>query len=81
VKRFNSRNQGSGDTFVFSAELPPNVTASVRIPSDDASQVQDLSGRPPMDIAEFPGASARDDGLLGRAVCHRGAARVAYPPS
>jgi hypothetical protein len=49
---------------VFSAELPPNVAASVRIPSDDASQVHDLSGRPPMDIAEFPGASGIQEAVF-----------------
>jgi hypothetical protein len=33
------------------------VTASVRIPSDDPGKVRDLSGHPPTDIAEFPGAA------------------------
>jgi alpha-L-rhamnosidase len=47
----------SGDRFEFSAELQPNVTASVRIPSDDPGKVRDLSGHPPTDIAEFPGAA------------------------
>jgi len=47
----------SGDRFEFSAELPPNVTASVRIPSGDPGEVRDLSGHPPRDIAEFPGAA------------------------
>ena len=45
----------SGDTFTYRVELPPNVTASVRIPSDDPSQVRDRRGRPPTDIAAFPG--------------------------
>ncbi len=51
-----TRWQQSGDRFEFAADLPPNVTASVRIPSDDASQVRDASGNPPADIVEFPGA-------------------------
>ncbi|HEY7431452.1 MAG TPA: family 78 glycoside hydrolase catalytic domain [Streptosporangiaceae bacterium] len=42
--------------FSFRAQLPPNVTASVRIPSDDAAQVRDAGGNPPSAIADFPGA-------------------------
>jgi len=47
----------SGDRFEFSAKLPPNLTASVRIPSENPSAVRDLGGNPPADIAEFPGAA------------------------
>jgi alpha-L-rhamnosidase len=46
----------AGGRFTFAAQLPPNVTASVRIPSDDAVQVRDADGNPPAAIADFPGA-------------------------
>jgi alpha-L-rhamnosidase len=46
----------SGGAFVFRAQLPPNVTASVRIPSDDAPAVRDAAGNPPSAVADFPGA-------------------------
>lgn len=52
-----TRWEQSADRFEFTAELPPNVTASVRIPSNDPGQVRDLGGHPPKGIAEFPGAS------------------------
>jgi alpha-L-rhamnosidase len=54
----------SGDTFTYRAEVPPNVTASVRIPSDDPSQVLDRSGRPPTDIAAFPGAGGLQEAVF-----------------
>lgn len=54
----------SGDTFTYRAEVPPNVTASVRIPSDDPSQVRDRSGRPPTDIAAFPGAGGLQEAVF-----------------
>jgi alpha-L-rhamnosidase len=46
----------SGGRFTYHVELPPNVTASVRVPSDDAAAVRDAAGRPPTAIASFPGA-------------------------
>jgi alpha-L-rhamnosidase len=52
-----TRWERTGGRFTFDAELPPNVTASVRIPSADAAQVRDASGHPPADVAAFPGAS------------------------
>ena len=45
-----------GDRFTFWAELPPNVSASVRIPSDRADEVRDAAGNPPAALASFPGA-------------------------
>jgi alpha-L-rhamnosidase len=42
--------------FTFWAELPPNVTAAVRIPSGHAAEVRDATGRPPASLACFPGA-------------------------
>jgi alpha-L-rhamnosidase len=46
----------AGDWFTFRAEIPPNVTASVRIPSGHAAKVRDAAGNPPASIAAFPGA-------------------------
>jgi alpha-L-rhamnosidase len=46
----------SGDRFVLRVELPPNVTASVRVPSRDASEVRDGDGNGPAGIEVFPGA-------------------------
>ena len=46
----------AGDRFTFQVELPPNVTASVRIPSGQAAEVRDATGNPPASLASFPGA-------------------------
>ena len=42
--------------FTYWAELPPNVTATIRIPSRDAAEVRDAMGNPPSSLASFPGA-------------------------
>jgi alpha-L-rhamnosidase len=47
----------SGDQFTFRAQIPPNVTASVRIPSAQAADVRDAAGNPPQALARFPGAA------------------------
>jgi alpha-L-rhamnosidase len=44
------------DDFALQVGLPPNVTASVRVPSGDATRVRDASGREPDSIEDFPGA-------------------------
>jgi alpha-L-rhamnosidase len=46
----------AGDRFTFRAEVPPNVTASVRVPSRQAAEVRDAAGKPPVSLASFPGA-------------------------
>ena len=46
----------SGDEFTFRAELPPNVTASVRIPSSHPAEVRDQEGNLPLAITAYPGA-------------------------
>jgi alpha-L-rhamnosidase len=46
----------SGDRFTFQVELPPNVSASVRIPSGQAAEVRDNAGHPPASLGSFPGA-------------------------
>jgi alpha-L-rhamnosidase len=45
-----------GETFTYRVSLPPNVTASVRVPSRDAAAVRDGQGREPDSIAAYPGA-------------------------
>jgi alpha-L-rhamnosidase len=46
----------SGGQFKFRAEVPPNVTASIRIPSDRAAEVRDHEGNRPRRCADYPGA-------------------------
>ena len=46
----------SPDRFTFWVELPPNVSASVRIPSGQAAEIRDNAGRPPESLGSFPGA-------------------------
>jgi alpha-L-rhamnosidase len=46
----------AGDRFTFRAEVPPNVTASVRVPSDRAAEVRDASWNGPESLAAFPGS-------------------------
>jgi alpha-L-rhamnosidase len=52
-----TRWERTGGRLTFDAEIPPNVTASVRIPSTDAAQVRDAGGHPPAGLAAFTGAS------------------------
>jgi len=42
--------------FTYWAELPPNVTATVRIPSSHPAEVRDATGNPPASLTSFPGA-------------------------
>ena len=46
----------SGDRFTYQVQLPPNVSASVRIPSAQAAEIRDAAGNPPASLASFPGA-------------------------
>jgi len=46
----------ASDRFTLRVELPPNVTASVRVPSDRAADVRDVAGNPPASAGGFPGA-------------------------
>jgi alpha-L-rhamnosidase len=48
--------QLDGDRFRLRVEVPPNVTASIRVPSADPALVRDSAGREPDAIAGFPGA-------------------------
>jgi alpha-L-rhamnosidase len=54
--RISSQWERSDGRFTFRVELPPNVTASVRVPSSAAGEVRDASGRPPAAVADYPGA-------------------------
>jgi alpha-L-rhamnosidase len=47
----------SGDRFTYRVELPPNPTATVCVPSSDASSVRDGAGNGPLSVAAFPGAA------------------------
>jgi len=51
------RWQRSGGEFGLDLELPPNSTASVRVPSADPDRVRDEAGRSPGGTAGFPGAA------------------------
>jgi alpha-L-rhamnosidase len=52
------------DSFNLRISLPPNVTASVRVPSADAGKVRDGAGRPPAAIAAFPGAAGIQEAVF-----------------
>jgi alpha-L-rhamnosidase len=54
--RISSQWERSDGRFTFRVELPPNVTASVRVPSRAAGEVRDGGGRPPAALADYPGA-------------------------
>jgi alpha-L-rhamnosidase len=54
----------SGGRFTFRAELPPNVTASVRVPSADPAAVRDAEGRAPSAVAGFPGAHGAQEAVF-----------------
>jgi alpha-L-rhamnosidase len=53
-----------GGRFTFSLELPPNVTASVRIPSDDPAAVRDRAGSGPVSVAGYPGAPGATEAVF-----------------
>ena len=54
----------SGNRFTFRAEIPPNVTASVRVPSARAADVRDAAGNPPASVATFPGAASAEEAVF-----------------
>jgi alpha-L-rhamnosidase len=54
----------SADQFRYRVGLPPNVTASVRIPSADPDQVRDGNGGGPVAIADFPGAAGTREAVF-----------------
>ena len=54
----------SGGQLTFRAQVPPNVTASIRIPSAQAADVRDAAGRPPQELASFPGAAGAQEAVF-----------------
>jgi alpha-L-rhamnosidase len=53
-----------GDAFAFRVGLPPNVTASVHVPSAAAGEVRDGGGGRPALIAGFPGAAGVQEAVF-----------------
>ena len=53
-----------GGRFTFALELPPNVTASVRIPSRAPAEVRDDAGAAPAAVAPFPGAPGTGEAVF-----------------
>jgi alpha-L-rhamnosidase len=45
----------AGGRFTYRVQVPPNATASVRVPSADAALVRDAAGRGPAAVGQFPG--------------------------
>jgi alpha-L-rhamnosidase len=50
--------------FTYWAELPPNVTATIRVPSRDAAEVRDAMGNPPSALASYPGAAGAQEAVF-----------------
>jgi alpha-L-rhamnosidase len=53
-----------GERFRFWAEVPPNASASVHIPSADAAGVRDGAGNPPASAGTFPGAEGVQEAIF-----------------
>jgi alpha-L-rhamnosidase len=56
--------QRDADSFTLKIGLPPNVTASVRVPSAQPDAARDNAGRPPAAIAPFPGAAGTREAVF-----------------
>ena len=54
----------AAEVFTFRVEVPPNVTASVRIPSASAAEVRDSAGNPPASAGSFPGAEGWHEAIF-----------------
>ena len=50
--------------FTYWAELPPNVTATVCIPSRHAAEVRNTVGYPPASLGSFPGAQDAQEAVF-----------------
>src|SRR5207253_2847529 len=53
-----------GERFTFRVEVPPNATASVRIPSAQATRVRDDAGNPPTSVGGFPGERGAQEAIF-----------------
>ncbi|MGH2929015.1 MAG: alpha-L-rhamnosidase C-terminal domain-containing protein, partial [Solirubrobacteraceae bacterium] len=54
----------AGGRFTYRVEIPPNVTASVHVPSGDAAAVRDASGAGPVSVAPYPGMSGTSEAVF-----------------
>jgi alpha-L-rhamnosidase len=54
----------SAGQFTLQAEVPPNVTASIRIPSARPADVRDRKGNPPAALAGYPGAKGAQEAVF-----------------
>ena len=50
--------------FTFQAEIPPNVAASVHVPSACAADVRDAAGNPPASVGSFPGLTGAEEAIF-----------------
>ncbi len=50
--------------FIFNIEVPPNVSASVRVPSTEPLGVVDAGGSGPQDVADYPGAIGQKEAVF-----------------
>jgi alpha-L-rhamnosidase len=53
-----------GDQFIFNIEIPPNVRASVRVPSATPLHVVDANGSGPQAVADYPGAIGQKEAVF-----------------
>jgi alpha-L-rhamnosidase len=53
-----------GDRFRLDVEVPPNVRASVRVPSARPSEVVDGDGAGPVSVADYPGAIGQKEAVF-----------------
>jgi alpha-L-rhamnosidase len=54
----------SGGQFTFRVEIPPNVIASVHVPSAQADEVYDAAGGAPESVEAFPGAAGVQEAVF-----------------
>ncbi len=62
--RIETRWQLGDGQFALQVSLPPNVAATVRVPSAEPDQVHDQDGAGPVAIAEFPGAAGTGEAVF-----------------
>jgi alpha-L-rhamnosidase len=60
----------TGDSFTYEVSLPPNVTATVRVPAADASAVRDGTGQPPTAVS-IPGNGPQEAEFLAGPGTHQ----------
>jgi alpha-L-rhamnosidase len=60
----STRWERSAGRFTFQAEIPPNVTASVHVPSARAADVRDAAGNPPASVGRYPGSAGAEEAIF-----------------